>query len=70
MKMKATPRFSARKESAIYQAVTDVVMDLRIRLSKEGASASLDVRIARAGDDAGMAAVKAYRTPLTPKSSR
>jgi hypothetical protein len=59
---------SQRKEQAIYDAVHETVMELRIRLAKIPLSPKLDVEIAQAGHAAGMAAIAAYRKPLKRKA--
>ena len=56
---------SEKKSSAIYTAVFDVLMDLRVELSREGLPAATDAKIAQAMDRAGQAAIKAYETPLS-----
>lgn len=58
---------SERKEQAIYNAVHEQVMNLRIGLRRDGADAKLDTRIAQAGHAAGIAAISAYRKPLPRK---
>jgi len=54
-------KLSAKRETAIYSAVFDRIMDLRIELSKNGLSAAIDAKIARAMDEAAGAAVKAAK---------
>lgn len=63
---------SERKEQAIYDAVHDAVMNLRIKIAKShmANTAGLDTDIAQAGHAAGMAAVAAYRKRLPRKKSR
>ena len=58
---------SERKEQAIYDAVHEVVMKLRIKFAKEPSWAATDTEIAQAGHAAGMAAIAAYRKPLKRK---
>lgn len=65
-------RFSARKEQAIYDAIHEAIMQLRIRLQREKLSSphGVDTLIAQAGHAAGMAAIAVYRTPLKRKAKR
>lgn len=60
-----------RKEQAIYDAVHEEIMQLRIALAqgKPVISAGADTAIAQAGHAAGMAAIAAYRKPL-PRIAR
>jgi hypothetical protein len=58
---------SPRKEQAIYDAVHEVIMQLRIKLHRDRPSTWLDTHISEAGHQAGMAAVAAYRKPLPRK---
>lgn len=59
---------SKRKEQAIYDAVHEAIMTLRIRLSRESrADVYMDTQIAQAGTAAAMAAIAAYRKPLPRK---
>lgn len=59
---------SERKEQAIYDAVHEAFMTLRIRLQREHQlSTRIDTQIAQAGHAAGMAAIAAYRKPLPRK---
>ncbi len=58
---------SERKEQAIYDAVSEAVMTLRIAIARSAPGQrddNLDVQIAQAGHAAGMAAIAAYRKPL------
>jgi hypothetical protein len=59
-------RTSDRMEQAIYDAVHEVIMQLRIRLSRGGVD-NIDSAISQAGHQAGMAAISAYRKPLPRK---
>lgn len=57
-----------RKEQAIYDAVHEQIMQLRIALIHEKHKpANVDTKIAQAGHAAGMAAIAAYRKPLPRK---
>jgi hypothetical protein len=57
---------SERKEQAIYDAVHEAVMQLRIKLVREKPT-NVDTYIAQAGHAAGLAAIAAYRKPLPRK---
>lgn len=64
-----------KREEAIYGAVHDAVMTLRVRTIRvmrgEGWTPDeLDFQIAQAGHAAGMAAIAAYRDPLRKKASK
>jgi len=64
-------RWSKKREAAIYAAVHDAIMELRIRLQAEPLTGdALDVAIARTGDAAGVAAADAYRSPLPRSGGR
>lgn len=58
---------SEQKASAIYSAVHNRMMDLRValRMKLPGLPREVDDMVARAMDDAASAAEKAYRTPLS-----
>lgn len=61
---------SERKEQAIYDAVHEAIMQLRIKLAQGKPaviSTGTDTAIAQAGHAAGMAAIGAYRKPLPRK---
>ena len=62
-----------KREQAIYDAVHEVLMQLRIRfnlaLKSNGRIVNLDTQIAQAQHQAGMAAVAAYRAPLARRKS-
>lgn len=60
---------SSRKEQAIYNAVHEQIMRLRIKLCRERPS-NPDTLMAQAGHAAGMAAIAAYRKQLPRKKSR
>jgi hypothetical protein len=67
-----TPRgkvtlMSERKEQAIYNAVHEEIMKLRVHLCRANPK-DVDTAIAQAGHAAGMAAIAAYRKPLLRKS--
>ena len=63
---------SVRKEQAIYDAVHEAIMQLRIWLQRHpemsAKSAKIDTAVAQAGHAAGMAASAAYRKPLKRKT--
>lgn len=55
-------KLSKKRETAIYSAVFDRIMTLRVELStNDKVSAAIDTKIARAMDEAADAAVKAAR---------
>lgn len=63
---------SPRKEQAIYDAVHEAIMQLRIKLERDkprygNTREPIDTYIAQAGHQAGMAAIAAYRKPLGRK---
>jgi hypothetical protein len=63
---------SERKEQAIYDAVHEPLMKLRVRARRVMNSTGwtpdeLDLQIAQAQHAAGMAAIAAYRKPLKRK---
>jgi hypothetical protein len=59
---------SERKEQAIYDAVHEEIMQLRISLQRDKCvSGGTDTAIAQAGHAAGMAAIAAYRKKLPRK---
>lgn len=63
---------SERKEQAIYDAVHEAIMQLRVSLAQGKPaviSAGTDTAIAQAGHAAGMAAIAAYRKQLPRKKS-
>ena len=61
---------SERKATAIYGAVFDRLMALRVELSLRPVSGNaLDDAIARAMDEAASAAVAAYRTPVRVRAA-
>jgi len=64
---------SERKEQAIYDAVHEAIMQLRINIHKVQTPTTidkLDTQIAQAGHAAGMAAIAAYKKPLPRKKAK
>lgn len=59
-------KLSQKRRSAIYAAVHEEIVTLRIELIKQGLAPSIDVLIAQAGNRAADAAVKAAEKAGTP----
>lgn len=60
---------SEKKATAIYAAIHEEIIQLRISLARSPQTGDkLDAMIAHAGDRAGAKAVEAYKKPLRPPS--
>ena len=57
---------STKKEQAIYDAVSEAVLKLRIKRARVTVIETLDFDLAQLQDAAGLAAIAAYRKPLRP----
>jgi hypothetical protein len=63
-------RLSKKRKQAIYDAVHDRLMDLRVEISRDPTPHTLDDKLSRAMDQAGHAAIEAAETGRHTRSWR